>query len=85
MADETIARRLRELLAYHSGAPEATLQGDSSSKNTEGWDSVANLNLMAAIEEEFGVTIATRDVIKLRSLGDITAYVEANAMAGRTG
>lgn len=85
MADETIARRLRELLAYHSGVPEATLQGDSSPKNTEGWDSVANLNLMAAIEDEFGVTIATRDVIKLKSLGDITAYVEANALAGRTG
>jgi acyl carrier protein len=85
MADETIARRLRELLAFHSGAPEATLQGDSTPKNTEGWDSIANLNLMAAIEEEYGVTIATRDVIKLKSLGDIAAYVEANAVAGRTG
>lgn len=85
MPDEKIARRIRELLAYHSGTPEATLQSDSTAKNTEGWDSLANLNLMAAIEEEFGVTIATRDVIKLRSLGDIAAYVEANAVAGRTG
>ncbi len=84
MTEETIARRLRELLAYHSGAAEATLRGDSTPQNTEGWDSLANLNFMAAIEDEFGVTIATRDVIKLRSLGDIASYVQANAV-GRTG
>ncbi len=85
MPNETIARRLRELLAYHSGAPEGSLRTDSTPQNTGGWDSLANLNLMAAIEDEFGVTIATRDVVKLRSLGDIAAYVEANAVAGRTG
>jgi acyl carrier protein len=85
MSDETIARRLRELLAYHSGASEATLRGDSTPQNTEGWDSLANLNLMAALEDEFGLTIATRDVLKLKSLGDIAAYVEANRVAGRTG
>jgi acyl carrier protein len=85
MPNELIARRLRELLAYHSGAPEGSLRTDSSPQNTGGWDSLANLNLMAAIEDEFGITLATRDVIKLRTLGDIAAYVEANAVAGRTG
>jgi acyl carrier protein len=85
MADEAIAQRLRELLAFYSGAPEATLRGDSTPQNTEGWDSLANLNLMAAIESEYGLTIATRDVMKLRSLGDIAAYVEANTVTGRTG
>lgn len=46
---------------------------------------MANLNLMAALEEEFGVTIATRDVLKLRSLGDIQGFVEEHAVIGRTG
>jgi acyl carrier protein len=85
MPNEFIARRLRELLAYHSGAPEVSLRTDSTPQNTEGWDSLANLNLMAAIEDEFGVTVATRDVVKLRTLGDIAAYVEENAVTGRTG
>ena len=85
MPNELIARRLRELLAYHSGAPEGSLRTDSAPQNTDRWDSLANLNLMAAIEEEFGVTVATRDVVKLKTLGDIGAYVEANAVAGRTG
>lgn len=84
MADEGIAQRVRELLASYSGASQATLGGDSTPRDTEGWDSLANQNLMAAIESEFGPTIATRDVMKLRSLGDITAYVEANTVARRT-
>ena len=84
MPNETIARRLRELLAYYSGAPEESLGSHSTPQNTEGWDSLANLNLMAALEEEFGVSIATRDVIKLRSLGDIAAYLEANASRAQT-
>ena len=85
MPDETIVRRLCELLAYHSGAPEASLSCDSTPQNTQGWDSLANLNLMAALEEEFGIAVATRDVIKLRSLGVIAAYVEANASLSRVG
>ena len=78
MPDAAIADRLRELLAFYSGAPEATLRPDSTPQNTEGWDSLANLNLMAALETEYGLTIATRDVLKLRSLGDIGEYVEAS-------
>jgi acyl carrier protein len=83
---DAVASRVRELLAFFSGAPLATLRPDSTPQNTEGWDSLANLNLMAALESEYGLTIATRDVLKLRSLGDIAAYVEANMMtADRTG
>ena len=78
MANAEIWDRLRALLAYYSGAPESGLTAASSPQNTAGWDSVANLGLMCAIEDEFGVTVATRDVMRLRTLGDIAAYVEAN-------
>lgn len=85
MPDERIARRLRELLAYHSGVSEELLSAESTPQNTEGWDSLANLNLMASIEEEFGVTIGTDDVMRMRSLREIQAYLEANGSLGRTG
>jgi acyl carrier protein len=86
MADEAVAQRVRELLAFYSGAPETTLRPDSTPQNTEGWDSLANLNLMAALESEYGLTIATRDVLKLRSLGAIAEYVQANvAVKDQTG
>jgi acyl carrier protein len=75
----TTARRLIELLAHHAGTSETSLSLDASPLNTPGWDSAANLGLIAAVEEEFGVTIATMDAIKLRSLRDIAAYLEAHS------
>jgi acyl carrier protein len=77
MSVDDIARRLVELLSYFSGAPQESLGSASSPQNTQGWDSAANLNFIAAIEDEFAVTIATRDVTKLRSLGDFAAYLAA--------
>jgi acyl carrier protein len=75
MSAAVIVQRLAELLSFYSGAPEGTLGPLSSPQNTAGWDSAANLNFIAAIEEEFSVTIPTRDVVKLRTLGDFADYL----------
>jgi acyl carrier protein len=79
---DAIPKRLRELLSFFTGAPEPSLGPTSMPQNTPGWDSAANLNFIAAIEEEFALTIATRDVIKLRTLGDFEAYLLATAGGG---
>jgi acyl carrier protein len=79
MSDPAIARRLIELLAHHSGAPEGSLSLDASPENTPGWDSAANLGMIAAVEEEFNVTVAARDAMTFKSLRDIAAYLESNA------
>jgi acyl carrier protein len=73
--NDAALKRIRELLSFYSGVPEDQLTLDSRPENTPGWDSVANLGLLAAVEEEFNVTIKTRDAVRLRSLGDIAAYV----------
>ena len=78
MVDPALWGRLRELLSYYTGAPEAGLDAASCPQNTAGWDSVANLGLMGAIEDEFGVMVASEDVIRLRTLGDIAAFVVEN-------
>ena len=41
---------------------------DSSTDNVPGWDSLRHMNLILALEEEFGVTIADEDV------GSLTSY-----------
>lgn len=76
MSDEAVASRLRALLSYHTGLPESEIAADARPDNTRGWDSVANLALMAAVEEEYGVTIGTRDAMKLRTLADVVRFVE---------
>lgn len=83
MADDKIANRLKELLASFSGAPEDTLSAASTPQNTEGWDSAANLYLMSAVEDEYGVTISTRDAMQIQSLGALAAFLEARGGPAR--
>jgi acyl carrier protein len=73
--DDAVLHRLRALLSFYTSVPEEKLGPGSTPENTEGWDSVANLWLLAAVEEEFNVTIGTRDAIQLRSLAKIALYV----------
>lgn len=44
-----------------------------------GWDSVANVTLLAVFEEEFGITVAVDDLEHLDSFAAMLAYVSAPA------
>src|SRR5258707_14445189 len=79
--DEAVWQRLRALLSFYSGAPESAIARDARRDNTPGWDSIANLSLMAAVEEEFQVTILTGDALALRSLDEIARFVERQGAA----
>jgi acyl carrier protein len=85
MSETPTFQRVRALLSEYTGVPESALRADSTPETTEGWDSAANLYLFAAIEEEFGVTVGTRDILRLRSLADIAAYLESAASQPATG
>ena len=74
MSDPKLWDRVRALLSYHSGTPESALDAQSSPQNTPGWDSVANLGFMSALEDEFGVTVSSNDILRLRTPGDIVEF-----------
>ncbi len=42
--------------------PFESIADDASSDNIENWDSLRHLNLILALEEEFGVSIADEEV-----------------------
>jgi len=46
----------------------STIEDDSSMDNIPSWDSLAHMNLVLALEEEFHVTIPDEDA------GNITSY-----------
>jgi acyl carrier protein len=48
-----------------------------------GWDSIANVTLLAVIEEEFGIAVAPEDIEGLTSFPALLAYVRAGAPAAQ--
>ena len=47
------------------------LKDDSSFEDVPGWDSVAHMNLITAIEEEFNVKFSIGDIMSMNSVGAI--------------
>ena len=63
-----MADKLIEIFADELMVDPSTLNGDSSPENTENWDSLANMRLVAAIEEGFNVRLSTGDMMKMRTI-----------------
>ena len=48
----------------------------SNARNVEGWDSLAHINLIASIEEDFRVRFALGELQDLQNVGDMIDLIE---------
>ncbi len=55
----------------------------ASASNTEAWDSVASVTLVATIEEEFGIEMEIQDLVELISFEKVLDYLQKNAREAR--
>lgn len=49
--------RVKKVMAGIFGIDEASINSDSSVNNVETWDSLAHMQLVLALEKEFGIEI----------------------------
>ncbi len=52
-----------------------TVGRESSALNVDGWDSLAHVNLIAAVEESFGVRFALGELEELQCVGDMVDLI----------
>ena len=68
------------------GLPVEAIQDDASADTIESWDSVKHMNLVMALEEEFGMCFADEQIIELQSCDAIVEALRAvAAVDDRTG
>jgi len=53
------------------------LKSDMSADDVDGWDSGANLNIIAAVEQRFQIKVRTMEIAQLMNVGDIAKMVES--------
>jgi hypothetical protein len=63
--------RLDEAVRFGLGLSELTSVADISYGQTEEWDSVAHMQLIAALENTFDIMIDTDDVIAMSDYGEV--------------
>ena len=76
MADD-IEGKVKEIIVENLGVDAATVTPQASFVNDLGADSLDVVELVMAIEEEFGIEVPDSDAENIRTLGDILSYIEA--------
>lgn len=56
----------------------ATLGAQTEFRTLDQWDSLAYLNIIAMLDEEYDIQIENAEFKKLNTIGDIAAYIEDN-------
>lgn len=60
---------------------QVQLTDATTASDVEGWDSVAHINLIFAVEEEFGIRLSTADLSALNSVGDLARAIHGQLNA----
>lgn len=78
MGTESFEKKLSELSRIPAGE-----MGDDSPIEPQVWDSVEVLELIAAIDEGWGVTVPTADLNRCKTIGELRALIGRAAAAER--
>ncbi len=71
MKKEEIIERLTPLAQKVFEKPDLVLTDDLSAETLDTWTSLAFMQLLEAIEKEFGVRFKMMELISLKTMGDI--------------
>lgn len=78
---ERVAERARTIVAQVLGLPAEAVTMATTSASVENWDSLNVLNILMAVEGEFGISIDPDDVANFVSVEKIVSVVESKLPA----
>ncbi|MGQ0715405.1 MAG: acyl carrier protein [Gemmatimonadaceae bacterium] len=83
LAASTFDERLRVVFASVLGVDASAVSDDDSSQTIEAWDSLAHLNLIFAMEAEFGVRFEAEEIPDLMSVKAMRQRIASEANGAR--
>lgn len=73
--DDALASRVTRLLADVFEVDPGALRADSSPDSVESWDSLRHLNMVIALEQEFGIQFAAEEIERAMSVDAVCHLV----------
>ncbi len=74
-AMQSLSNRVHSIVGTHLGVATDTLVSEANLLDDLGADSLDVVELVMAIEEEFGIEVPDEDVENIRTIGDIVSYL----------
>ncbi len=76
MNKEEIYEKLNEVFQDVFDDDEIKVNEQTTSNDIEDWDSLEHINLIVAVEKEFGIKFNMNEVTSMKNVGEMVAIIE---------
>lgn len=77
MSTEEIYEKLTEIFRENFDDDSITLNPDTTAEDIEDWDSLEQINLIAAIESRFSIAFDIRETLTLGNVGEMAELISS--------
>ena len=71
MERNDILKRVEEIFREELEQEDLVLTDDTTADDVDGWDSLSHVQLVAAMEEAFGIEFKSREILSWDNVGDL--------------
>ena len=79
MSEQEIYDRLNEVFRVVFDDDEITVNEDTTADDIEDWDSLEHINLISAVEDEFGIRFKMGEVSSMKNVGEMVEIIKTRA------
>ncbi len=76
MNTQEIASKLQEIFREIFKEPSLKISGEMTADDVDGWDSLSHMEMINAVEKEFGVKFKIREIRRLKNVGEFIELLE---------
>jgi acyl carrier protein len=76
MSREKIVLKLTEIFREVFRDDDIVISDQMTAEDVKRWDSIANINMIVMVEEEFNVNLTTKEIAGIVNVGDLIAVIE---------
>lgn len=76
-----ISERLKNTILKELKLDDYDIQDNMRADEVPGWDSLNHINVIIAVEKEYGVRFKNIEVLKLKCIGDLQKLVDSKTQS----
>ena len=71
-----IDEKLTQIFRTVFNEPTLNITPTTTANDVDAWDSLSHLNMISAVEKEYGIKFKLKDLVKLKNVGDLVRIIE---------
>jgi acyl carrier protein len=76
MEKEDILKRVEQIFREELGQDDLVLNDETTAEDVDGWDSLSHVQLVAVMEDAFGIEFSSREILSWDNVGDLINTIE---------